>query len=73
MSLKFLQYTTTGMPTHLPLHIELLHLLLTVAYTDECTRLGLLLCATLLFHFLQLLLPATAHQIHTGWRTEKSN
>ena len=59
------------MSTHLPLQIELLHLLLTAAYADECTWLGLLLCAALLLHTLQLLLPATAHQIHTWWRAEK--
>lgn len=58
-------------PTHLPLQIELLHLLLTVAYPNKGTRLSLLLCATLLLHILQLLLPATAHQIHTRWRAEK--
>lgn len=40
------------LPTHLPVQIELLHLLFTVAYPNEGTWLSLLLCATLLLHIL---------------------
>lgn len=57
--------------THLPLQIELLHLLLAVADPDEGARLGLLLGATLPLHALQLLLPAGAQQIHARRGAEK--
>lgn len=61
------------MPTHLSLQVELLHLLLTVAYPNECTWLRLLLCAALLLHILHLFLPPAAHQVHRWWRAEKPN
>lgn len=71
MSQSLANVTTAGKKTHLSLQIQLLHLLLTVANSNEGTWLGLLLRAAFLLHVVQLLLPAAAQQIHTGRRTKK--
>ena len=55
---------------NLALKIELLHLLFAVANSNKGAGLGLLFRAPFPLHTLQLLLPATPHQIHT-WRRAK--
>lgn len=56
---------------YLPLQVELLHFLLTVADSNEGAGLGLLLRAALSLHLFLLLLPATAHQVDTWRRAEE--